>query len=238
MLFKDIRTSALQIWYSKLGRKRDDKSFSDDLNDSITCNWQSLFWDTNEHCSFFCSFGSWLDNISDMLNCSWFDNVDADSSEDKIDALFRYYTRFLMIFSETVDDLKDFEMNIYNLKSRNWFNLLTDTQKKYKNIIAYTNSVCKHKAEKKNIHRCNQHLQIMFDDFQKNAITEKNIISIDNLDWNQVNCQTKIIVPSLILMVDILTSLIKRLDDIINKDSGILQTLRNKGYVVKECDLP
>ena len=101
MVFGTIRKAALDEWNSTLKRKRGADDLSDDYSESNLCAWQEECTKNGKHCSFLCSFGDWLDNISDLLRDERFDRLDAD----KYEVLFRYFTRLLLITSELIEDM-------------------------------------------------------------------------------------------------------------------------------------
>lgn len=200
--FGKIRLQALERWNTGLIRQRSEGELSDDYSDSLICSVQGECTDAGVHCSFICSLGDWLDNISDLLHDARYDGLD----EGEYHVLFRYYTRILLIASEVIEDLVSVNKQIRGLNSKkDSANNLEDgvlDEGILKLISDFINSICKHKTEKDNLHVHNHHLVIEFEDF--GCATHDNQLSLASQDWSHMNRETTILVPRLALFIDVL----------------------------------
>lgn len=202
MEFGEVRKAALSSWKASTGRKRKGKS--DNINYAWECIWQNHFSDKypNEHYSIFCSIGEWNSNISDCLKDSRYDKLSFNDEEDR-EILFRYYTRLLLIISETLTDFQDM-INVFeddkSLKQediRKYLSQFNDSDKELQNVFDFINTICKHKTN--NFHFCNHHTKISFEDGLINKNHTKDTISILNLNdyIKRRKIATEIIIPKL-----------------------------------------
>lgn len=200
--FKQVRQPVLDSWNKGLIRSRKEKEWSDDYSSSKICAVQDACTAKGYHCSILCSLGDWLDNVSDVLYDS---NYDELNTEDPGDAgvLFRYYTRILLLVSEVMEDLVWLHLVGIGLEEK-ISNKAEAGRDLEKNILAdrelkilsdFINSLCKHKAEHNNFHVDNHHLDIVFED--GNAAKKDDQFRIDNMIFGAMNKDTTILVPPL-----------------------------------------
>ena len=199
--FGDIRPHVLKNWYAGLDRKRDDGELTDDYSESAWCEIQKECTDNGKHCSFICSLGDWLNNISDLLHDNRFDEL----TEENYDVLFRYYTRILLLVSEVIEDFVMLNKQILNFggkkdASRDLENGIL-SENELKELSQFINTVCKHKTENNNLHVHNHHLRIEFVDL--NAEEHENQIRLNNQEWTSINHYTTILIPSLKYFIDL-----------------------------------
>lgn len=197
---------------------------SDDYSKSVLCKWQNQCREDNKHCSFLCSLGDWLDNISDVLHDDRFDSLSVEADEDfqNQDVLFRYYTRFLLLISEVIEDfvvlnqkLRDFDPKRKDMSARDLeFGVLKERE--LKDISEYINSVCKHKTERENVHVHNHHLVFRFEDFDDEA--SDNQIRLGLLNVKPITRETTILIPKLNYFVDVLDALRNKIDKNLETD--------------------
>jgi hypothetical protein len=220
--FKTIRQNALETWYSGLSRTRVTGKFSDDYSDSTLCKWQRECTDDNKHCSFLCSLGDWLSNISDVLHDDRFDELNLEDDEDaeKEEALFRYYTRFLLLVSEVIEDFVVLNQKLKHLNTKGLSGndlengILRNNE--LKDISEFINSVCKHKTERDNLHVHNHHLGFRFEDFDDNS--ENNQIRLGHLNIGQINMDTTVLVPKLTYFINVIVAVNNKVDNCIATD--------------------
>lgn len=174
MTFKIIREAALNSWLTETKRQR--KNETDEYIESFECRWQTgIEQPINEtdHYSIFCSIGDWNTNLTDYLTDDRFDHFNFLIEENK-DVLFRQYTKILLTASEIMTDfqdilstfregklLTDYEFRDENINSRKELDKkskIGETQR----FFTFINNICKHKIN--NIHICNHHLNIHFED--------------------------------------------------------------------------
>lgn len=199
--FGEIRLQVLKNWHEGLDRKRNEGELTDDYSESAWCKIQNECTDNGKHCSFICSLGDWLDNISDLLHDNRFDEL----TEENYDVLFRYYTRILLLVSEVIEDFVMLNKQILNLDrkkeaSRDLENGIL-TANELKELSQFINTVCKHKTENNNLHVHNHHLLIEFNDL--GATEHDNQIRLNNQDWTSINQDTTILIPSLKYFIDL-----------------------------------
>jgi hypothetical protein len=194
-LFGEIRIEVLKNWNEGLIRHRKEGEFSDDYSESDWCKIQEECTNNGKHCSFICSLGDWLDNISDLLYDSRFDNLSVNDYE----ILFRYYTRILLLVSEVVEDFVMLNDQIWDFHDKK--KASRDLEKgilineELKNLSEFINTVCKHKTEKNNLHVHNHHLKIEFVDF--GAVEHENQIRFNRQNWMGLDKDTTILMPTL-----------------------------------------
>lgn len=215
--FEEIRINAWERWQEKLNRHRQSTELTDDYSESLLCQWQTACTEeVGLHCSFYCSLGDWLNNISDDLTDPRFDRLDSDDYE----ILFRYYTRVIKLVSEVLEDFVTLHGKVKNLKGKKAMGAdFSNTfwgESELSDLSGFINSVTKHKAEGRNLHVCNHHLTIVFADF--GAKEEENQIRTDQLNWDNVNNETTILMPSLNYLVDVVEGLHIRLGELLVDD--------------------
>jgi hypothetical protein len=190
ILFGSIRKTTLTFWLEKTERELKilgtpvSRIVIDDYSGGLfECQWQhqarTITNDTHWHVSHFCSLGDWASNITDMLTDARYDDLPFDfGAYGQI--LFRYYTRFLLVVSELIDDFAGLLTLMEGETSKK------DRRQDLSNILdgnklsGFINSVCKHKAapnQETKFHYCNHHLPIFFEDSGEictfnNAITK------------------------------------------------------------------
>jgi len=180
-LFGNIRKQTFHLW--QVGTNRNCQLDNDDITGSFECKWQdrATFELDYQHISIFCSLGEWASNISDILkdeSCDYYDFLNDENRQ----ALFRYYTRLLLVVSEIICDFEEIVQKIESSQTKKAREFLSDKRGEVDSLLNFVNRVCKHKV--KTMHRCNHHLPIWFDDCpQRHAFTKP--ISIGNLDFNQ-----------------------------------------------------
>jgi hypothetical protein len=92
------------------------------------------------------------------------------------------------------------------------------TSNELKSLSDFINSVCKHKTERNNLHVHNHHLKIEFVDF--NAIERENQIRIDSQNWENVNENTSILIPSLNYFLNLVIQINNKILSYINNDNN------------------
>lgn len=220
--FGEIRIAAWEFWQTGLNRTREADGLTDEYGDSKLCVWQrGCYEGTGLHCSFYCSLGDWLNNISDELTDARFD----DLNEDKYDILFRYYTRILKLVSEVMEDFIFLHAVVKDHRNKRGIDKgaagTSFSQNQFeagelKQLSDYINSVTKHKSERRHLHVCNHHLTIVFEDF--GAEPDENQIRLDLQEWDKVNEDTTILIPSLKYLIEIIIRLHERLEELLEDD--------------------
>jgi hypothetical protein len=219
-----VRKSVLEFWLKETNRKRAIDIFDDDFSDSLICKWQNEW--KNGHVSVFCSIGEWSSNITDVLCENRYDQLNyIDNSE----ALFRLYTRFLMVVSELIEDLQHINAIIKEINPKDKSKAGNDFEKQIfdvgelKNISDFINKICKHKITY--LHKHNHHLQIVF----KDALVDENenfkhnkIISLSNL-VDEVNDEYWIEIPKLAYLIGVIIRCFNKIDTVFNEDEEKLQ---------------
>lgn len=189
--FKSYRKEALERWLNDTRRIR--VKTEDDCESAFECDWQNQFKpvDANStiHFSIFCSIADWNTNITDYLDDKRFDKLNLLNTGDS-EILYRYYSRILLTTSEIMTDFQDMlsilrhGQLIKNQQLRNEKSTSRILLDKYtspgntNNLFNYINKICKHKAT--NIHGCNHHLKIVFEDYNNNQNTRT--IRINNIE--------------------------------------------------------
>jgi hypothetical protein len=215
--FKSIREPAFQYWLSELNRQRAEGQLSDRYADSYICKWQHELLDEGRHCSFLCSIGDWLDNISDLLDDRRYDEL---GNEDN-PVLFRYYTRLLLVVSELLEDFVSLHALITGLKkgaAGQELEIHGFQPGELKQLSDFINSVCKHKTERDNLHVHNHHLDYEFEDF--GAVKHANQISLDELDWKAADKDTTILMPTLEKLIGTVIRLNHIFDQLLTSEPG------------------
>lgn len=226
MFFEEIRKNALQQWNEGLNRSRDDGRFSDDFSESEICKIQNECAVNNFHCSFLCSLGDWMNNVSDILYDDRFDGL----TEKDWEVLFRYYTRLLLIISEIIEDFVIFNAQVNGYSGKGMKELSSkDIEQdnlddgELKRLSNFINSVCKHKLEGNNLHVHNHHLMVDFVDF--GGIQAQNQIYVDHQDWKAVDVNTTILMPSLFYFIDIVVRVHNKIFSFINENDKYKQKM-------------
>ena len=158
-LFGPIRAAAVQRW--ETGAQRNCNSITECYDESFECRWQYRATDDGpySHISIFCSLADWSCNISDTLTDPRYDDLDLSGDEDG-ETLARFYTRFLMMVAETFSDLEAI-MN-YCTGNKDGRDQLSASARWVDRFHCFVNRACKHKFN--NLHLCNHHLPLCFDD--------------------------------------------------------------------------
>ena len=212
--FGDIRYQVLKNWCHGLDRTRKDGELTDDYSGSAWCRIQNECTDNGKHCSFICSLGDWLNNISDLLHDNRFDML---SGKDYW-VMFRYYTRILLLVSEVIEDFIMLNKQILNLDGKK--DACTDLENgilasnELKDLSQFINTVCKHKTENNNLHVHNHHLLIEFIDF--GSTEHNNQIRLNNQDWTSINTDTTILIPTLNYFIELVIKTNNKILDYIN----------------------
>jgi len=217
-LFRNTRKQALQRWVA--GTNRDCDLLNDEIVESLECAWQNRARDSlgHEHISIFCSLGEWASNISDILK---------DASRDRCDfldydhrqALYRYYTRFLLVVSEILSDFEDIVRETGSNCSKDPRRFLSSKKGEMHALNGFLNTVCKHKVGK--IHVCNHHLDIWFEDCpQKHGF--KRPVTVEHLEFDHPD---GILVPKLGYFVEVILHCYTRLDDLFQREVDAFETI-------------
>jgi len=208
--FKIIRIVAKKNWMDSLDRKR---YINDIIKDSLECTWQMDYVPEDKHNSLFCSIGEWNSSISDLLYETSYDNLDFNN-EAHSKALFRLYSRVLLIISEIITDfqdltilLKGFSFNRAGLNSAR--SELTNPTHSFtiQELMDFINNTCKHKVSNRGdvkdskYHLFNNHIPYVFDDDLESTISA-NDITINNLLTKVFSTDSRLRMPRLIDMLD------------------------------------
>ena len=210
-IFGPIRLVSLDYWKDESHRTTD--AINDDITASIECKWQdrATLECGYEHISIFCSLGDWASNISDLLkeeSYDFYSFIDEEASQ----ALYRYYTRFLLVASEIISDFEEIVRIVNDSDVKRSRNFLSRRDGEVDSLLGFINSVCKHKVRK--IHRCNHHLPIWFLDCDRENPYEKPIsLSVLNL-----SDPDSILIPRLIDLLDIILDGYQRIDTLFESD--------------------
>jgi hypothetical protein len=223
--FKYTRIPNKAYWLRESKRKR---YINDNINNSLECEWQTTFSNNNEHISIFCSLGEWSANLTDLLFDGRIDTLDFDNEAHR-NALFRYYTRILLVASEILTDFQDivlylkrFSGNNDNKKRDKARRFLSDPNLSFnfQQLFNYINQVCKHKFGDAQItsryHICNHHIDYEFVD-SKNYRSNVHNRKITNLNHGN---GTKIEIPALKDIIDQILYCYVQLDKVL-KDNSI-----------------
>jgi len=165
--FGHVRRSARKYWLSSTKRKR---IINDITIDSLECAWQNKYVTPGMHNSFYCSMAEWNTHITDFLSDKNFDNFDFNTSRYN-KALFRHYTRLLLLVSEIITDFQDFKSHISNTKQNAVRSELSIPGHSFSvdELFSYINNICKHKTGNKKFkyHCLNHHVKYIFKDSGK-----------------------------------------------------------------------
>ena len=216
-LFGNTRKQALCRW--EAGTNRDCELLYEEFAESLECRWQNRARDEldHDHISIFCSLGEWASNISDILKDASRDPCDFLDDEHR-QALFRYYTRLLLVVSEILCDFEKIVRKTRSPQSKKPREYLSSSSGEVHSLIGFVNTVCKHKTEckhkAKSFHSCNHHLPIWFEDCsERHSFTRP--VSIGNLEFDQAD---GILVPKLSYFIDVILHCYTRLDDLFQKE--------------------
>lgn len=195
-MFQATRENAVSQWVANT--KRQGCGSDECYADSIECAWQTRAIDVLGYChiSLFCSLADWACNMTDVLTDHRFDAMTfADANHSQV--LSRFYTRVLLVASEIFADLENLVVEAGCCKDQSSARtfLSPDTDPGWiNNLHHFINRVCKHKY--KNIHRCNHHLPICFEDQipptgHANPIRVRNV-ALESGDAIQFPCLSSI----------------------------------------------
>jgi len=210
-LFGATRDRGLRLWAEETNR--DCGFVNDDMTRSYECEWQDRAVEGlgYEHISIFCSLGEWANNISDILknpSCDYYDLLD----EDHRLALFRYYTRFLLVVSEMLCDFEEMVQKLTSSSSKQAREFLSKNKGEIGSVFGYINQVCKHKVGA--MHRCNHHLPIWLEDCGQPHPFSKPV-SIGNLDFEQPD---GILMPRLGYFIGVVLHCYQSIDAMVGSD--------------------
>ena len=211
-VFGGTRKQALYSW--EAGTNRSFQLVNDDITKSLECKWQDRATEElgYEHISIFCSLGEWASNISDILKDGSCDCYDFLSDQHR-EALFRYYTRFLLVVSEILGDFEEIVQKTESPQSKKPQEFLSRRRGEVHSLRGFVNKVCKHKV--KSLHRCNHHLPIWFEDCSEgHGFTRP--ICMGNLDFDHQ--PDGILIPKLSWFIDVILHCYTRLDDLFQKE--------------------
>lgn len=207
--FGEIRKVSKKLWLEKTSRTR---YVNDNFSDSYECNWQNNYVPEGLHNSLFCSLAEWSSNITDMLVDYRFDAYEFSNPEHN-KALFRFYTRVLLIVSEIMSDFQDSLMCLTNVsrdkdrdKVRKRLNM-NNVPFSVEDLFHYINSVCKHKVGlltkdgKFKYHICNHHLDYYFED--STAERPSDLVTIDKLKSTHFSPEMCFSVPKLECIIQV-----------------------------------
>ena len=227
-LFAKTRKQVFSLW--ERGTNRNCQPDNDDITQSFECKWQdtATIQLGYEHISIFCSLGEWANNISDILkdeSCDYYDFLDDEHRQ----ALFRYYTRLLLVVSEMLCDFEKIVQKIESPQSKKARGFLSGRKGEVDFLLNFVNHVCKHKVG--GLHRCNHHLPIWFEDCLQDHTFLKPI-SIENLHFDQPD---GILVPRLSCSIEVILQCYTRLDDLFVKEAdkfkAICSEYNGKSYL-------
>ena len=221
--FGAFRNQAFQQWEQQTNRNC--RLVNDDITGSFECKWQdSATFDFGyEHISIFCSLGEWANNISDMLKDKSYDKYNF-LDDDHRQALFRYYTRILLVISEMLSDFEKIVQETESIKSKQAREFLSSEGRKreVETLFEFINKVCKHKMN--GLHFSNHHLPIWFEDCRESSAFEKPI-SIENFDFDQPD---GILIPKLSYLVQVILQCYGRLNDLFEKETDKFKMICDK----------
>jgi hypothetical protein len=220
-IFRDTRKVELKKWLDITGRRISQKKLdSDNFQNAYECKWQ----DSNEvgHVNLFCSLGDWACNVTDLLRDDRFDKLGFGGEGG--DILFRHYTRIMLIISEILTDFQDIYLHVEDIPIRPAGKEKTDKARRFyfpkgkedniTMILGYINTVCKHKTQ--NLHICNNHATIFFEDYSALSETLNKVISIR--DRKMAPGKNIILVPRLSFLIDTVLQCYKVLDEYFAKN--------------------
>lgn len=211
LLFGEQRKQVLQYWEEQTNR--DCRPINDDMNSSFECKWQDRARDDfgYNHISIFCSLGEWANNISDILKDEIYDKY-IFQNDDQSQALFRYYTRLLLVVSEMLSDFSNIVKMMSSFDTTKAREFLSDNKRDVNSLLEFINKVCKHKVN--NFHQCNHHLPILFED-QKENPEFYSPISVKNINLSNPDA---ILMPKLNFIIQIVLNCYARIDELFDSE--------------------
>lgn len=233
LTFGVVRKRTLNLWLTNTGRKLvrhrnlhyDDFSFND-----FECKWQQRSWAINGeewHVPHFCSIGEWACNITDMLDDA---RLDAFTFQDEMDKpfLYRYYTRYMLVILEMINDFVDMLVLINpnsgnKTQRKNSLSLRTNVNE----LTNFINSLCKHKADTRDgnhIHFHNHHLPIWFEDLGPNQSFQYPLSCCQAIQAHPDG----ILIPSLMVLTQVIIDGYKKLESCFVNDPTKFNTFTNK----------
>jgi hypothetical protein len=217
--FGPIRLAAVEKWQAD--SSRDCSSVTECYDESYECRWQYRATDdgTFSHISIFCSLADWSCNISDTLTDARYDGLDL-SNPDDLDTLARFYTRFLMVVAEVFSDLEAI-MDACTAK-RDARDRLSATKGWINQFHCFVNRACKHKF--KNLHVCNHHLPLCFDDLST-PCGYSNPICIGHVDIENADA---VQFPALSDVTDAIIHAYKTIDALFDDEPAAFKRLCTK----------
>jgi hypothetical protein len=192
--FHDVRENACDAWIDGTGRiaylatPHSDLVIDNYNSGYFECRWQidagTVMKSKNWHVPHFCSLGDWASNITDMLTDERYDPLSFGQNDAFDLALFRYYTKFLLITSELLLDFAELLHLISGKTPEKCRIELSDSKSTPKininELLKYINSSCKHKILPKNgetkLHACNHHLPFYFEDSPTHGMLKKSVL--------------------------------------------------------------
>lgn len=202
--FKPIREQCRRSWLSATGRRR---YINDVVADTVECDLQNNHVPQNMHNSMFCSIAEWCTNITDLLYESTYDRYVFRTPRYN-QALFRYYTRVLLLTSEILTDFQDAIRAIEKLNKTGQARTLLNAPAlpfTCDNLFAYINVVCKHKMATSDghfrYHICNNHISYVFED-DDGYTPSVNRVRVSNISNTPYAHGMELQVPSLQSILD------------------------------------
>jgi len=207
-LFGDTRKRAFCHWETET--HRNCRLVNDDITGSPECKWQdrATLKLGYQHISIFCSLGEWASNISDILrddSCDCYDFLDYEHRQ----ALFRYYTRLLLVVSEVLCDFEKIVQTIQPPGSGKARDFLSVRKGDVGSTLGFINKVCKHKVGE--LHLCNHHLRIWFEDCSRGH-TFTRPIAVGRVAESDFKEADGILVPKLSYLIEVILGCYARLD--------------------------
>jgi hypothetical protein len=237
MPFQQTREAALQLWLAGTNRVRDEGS--DNFSDGYECTWQNKFQPyvegNTDHYSIFCSLGEFSTNLTDILEDIQYDKRQFDNEQDQ-QVLYRHYTRTFLFASEIITDFQDILTGL-RLGNRPTGNQLSHGKGQSRielntglpadtinNMFNYINNVFKHKVN--NIHICNHHLPIHFEDsgtvfgyaHPVSVGTINTFIQQNNIQAGTIPTHDSVEVPSLVRLIEIVLNCYRVVDNAFRAD--------------------
>jgi len=201
--FATVREKSLEEWQRLTGRVCGE--FRDDISSAFECEWQDK---NEEHVSIFCSLGVWADCLSQLLQDERYDEIDITDSWDS-EFLYPYYNQLLLITSEILDDLVGMYSTATGKSDKKKIRKVLSFGQGYDlhELFAFINTIVKHKTS--NLHVCNHHLPILFED-QSGVRRSRRKISIANI--GELDNANMLLMPSLVKIVITIAHAYKVLD--------------------------
>ncbi len=223
-MFQTIRQNAVSQWTATT--KRQGCGLDECYADSIECAWQTRAMDDLGYChiSLFCSLADWACNMTDVLMDHRFDAMDfVDANHSQ--ALSRFYTRVLLVASEVFADLEKIAVEAGHCKdiaSARAFLSSNTAPAWIDDLHQFINRVCKHKF--KNIHQCNHHLPICFED-EISRTGHANPIRVGSVD---IEGGDAIQFPRLASICDAICGAYAKIDELFQADEVAFKKICDK----------